>query len=88
MAGCPSSRSEIGAFRLVFDVPQATVRETLEESPRAMIRAHLRRSIGGGLGGPLRSLPQESVCAGEARARKRNAYRSAVRSLTGLPACT
>src|SRR2546427_10793563 len=26
-----------------------------------MIRAHLRRSIGGGLGGPLRSLPQESV---------------------------
>src|SRR5438094_8530546 len=23
-----------------------------------MIRAHLRRSIGGGLGGPLRSLPQ------------------------------
>src|SRR6266498_1392114 len=28
---------------------------------RAMIRAHLRRSVGGGLGGPLRSLPQESV---------------------------
>src|SRR5439155_21854331 len=28
---------------------------------RAMIRAHLRCSIGGGLGGPLRSLPQESV---------------------------
>src|SRR6266568_3041548 len=26
-----------------------------------MIRAHLRRFIGGGLGGPLRSLPQESV---------------------------
>src|SRR5882724_12721515 len=26
-----------------------------------MIRAHLLRSIGGGLGGPLRSLPQESV---------------------------
>src|SRR5882724_331537 len=26
-----------------------------------MIRAHLRRSIGGGLGGPLRSLPQGSV---------------------------
>src|SRR5437867_5370761 len=26
-----------------------------------MIRAHLRRSIGGGLGGALRSLPQESV---------------------------
>src|SRR5207253_9403400 len=26
-----------------------------------MIRAHLQRSIGGGLGGPLRSLPQESV---------------------------
>src|SRR6266542_5370082 len=26
-----------------------------------MIRAHLRRSIGGGPGGPLRSLPQESV---------------------------
>src|SRR5438093_8207373 len=26
-----------------------------------MIRAHLRRSIGGGLAGPLRSLPQESV---------------------------
>src|SRR5437867_4270843 len=26
-----------------------------------MIRAHLRRSIGGGLDGPLRSLPQESV---------------------------
>ena len=26
-----------------------------------MIRAHLRRSIGGGLGGPLRRLPQESV---------------------------
>src|SRR5438876_102944 len=33
-----------------------------------MIRAHLRRSIGGGLGGPLRSLPQEFGCAGEARA--------------------
>src|SRR5437667_8903851 len=29
--------------------------------PRAMIRAHLRRSVGGGLDGPLRSLPQESV---------------------------
>src|SRR6266540_2289119 len=26
-----------------------------------MIRAHLRRFIGGGLGGPLRNLPQESV---------------------------
>src|SRR6266511_347117 len=26
-----------------------------------MIRAHLRRFIGGGLGGPLRDLPQESV---------------------------
>src|SRR5437867_7544613 len=26
-----------------------------------MIRAHLLRSFGGGLGGPLRSLPQESV---------------------------
>src|SRR5881409_2588982 len=26
-----------------------------------MIRAHLLRFIGGGLGGPLRSLPQESV---------------------------
>src|SRR6266540_4260069 len=26
-----------------------------------MIRAHLRRSLGGGLGGPLRSLPQDSV---------------------------
>src|SRR6266542_1800597 len=26
-----------------------------------MIRAHLRRFIGGGRGGPLRSLPQESV---------------------------
>src|SRR6266404_2678581 len=26
-----------------------------------MIRAHRRRFIGGGLGGPLRSLPQESV---------------------------
>src|SRR5438876_2791379 len=26
-----------------------------------MIRAHLRRFIGGGLGGTLRSLPQESV---------------------------
>src|SRR6266571_2185347 len=26
-----------------------------------MIRAHLRRFFGGGLGGPLRSLPQESV---------------------------
>src|SRR5213594_565159 len=26
-----------------------------------MIRAHLRRSIGGGLSGPLRSLPQDSV---------------------------
>src|SRR6266498_3967174 len=26
-----------------------------------VIRAHLLRSIGGGLGGPLRSLPQESV---------------------------
>src|SRR5437867_9295458 len=26
-----------------------------------MIRAHLPRSIGGGLGGPLRNLPQESV---------------------------
>src|SRR5438046_1580034 len=26
-----------------------------------MIRAHLLRSIGGGLGGPLRSLPQEWV---------------------------
>src|SRR6266478_9260710 len=26
-----------------------------------MIRAHLRRSIGGGLGGPLRRFPQESV---------------------------
>src|SRR5216684_4378521 len=26
-----------------------------------MVRAHLLRSIGGGLGGPLRSLPQESV---------------------------
>src|SRR6266852_377070 len=26
-----------------------------------MIRAHLRRSIGGGLDGPLRSLPQGSV---------------------------
>src|SRR2546425_6454065 len=26
-----------------------------------MIRAHLLRSIGGGLGGPLRSLPQEPV---------------------------
>src|SRR5437667_8688499 len=26
-----------------------------------MIRAHLPRSIGGGLGGPLRSLPPESV---------------------------
>src|SRR6266540_584658 len=28
---------------------------------RAMIRAHLRRFLGGGLGGPLRSLPQDSV---------------------------
>src|SRR6266478_2950918 len=26
-----------------------------------MVRAHLLRSIGGGLGGPLRNLPQESV---------------------------
>src|SRR6266478_4082828 len=26
-----------------------------------MIRAHLLRSIGGGLGGPLRNLPQDSV---------------------------
>src|SRR6266540_7341920 len=26
-----------------------------------MIRTHLRRSIGGGLDGPLRNLPQESV---------------------------
>src|SRR6266404_7231159 len=34
---------------------------------RATIRAHLQRSVGGGLGGPLRSLPQD--CAGEARAR-------------------
>src|SRR6266446_5653137 len=30
-----------------------------------MIRAHLRRSIGGGLGGPLRSLPQGIGCARE-----------------------
>src|SRR5436309_1894333 len=28
---------------------------------RAMVRAHLRRSVGGGLGSPVRSLPQESV---------------------------
>src|SRR5439155_25980458 len=28
---------------------------------RAMISAHLQRFIGGGLGSPLRSLPQESV---------------------------
>src|SRR6266540_953374 len=35
------------------------------DPPRAMIRAHLRRSIGGGLGGPLRNLPQESVARAE-----------------------
>src|SRR5438876_4242151 len=36
-------------------------RSTWGSMTRAMIRAHLLRSIGGGLGGPLRSLPQESV---------------------------
>src|SRR5712671_478024 len=51
-----------------------------------MIRAHLRRSIGGGLGGPLRSLPQESV------ARAKPALEAERLSLGGaisdrLPAC-
>src|SRR5216117_2575762 len=36
-------------------------RRSASTCPRAMIRAHLRRSIGGGLGGTLRNLPQESV---------------------------
>src|SRR6266536_4449255 len=34
-----------------------------------MRRAHRRRFIGGGLGGPLRDLPQESVARAKARAR-------------------
>src|SRR5713101_5935606 len=51
-----------------------------------MIRAHLRRSIGGGLDGPLRSLPQESV------ARAKPAFEPERPSLGGassdrLPAC-
>src|SRR5881397_2160088 len=51
-----------------------------------MIRAHLRRSIGGGLGGPPRSLPQESV------ARAKPALEAERLSLGGaisgpLPAC-
>src|SRR6266581_8198976 len=54
--------------------------------PRAMIRAHLRRSVGGGLDGPLRSLPQESV------ARAKPALEPERLSLGGaisgrLPAC-
>src|SRR5437899_10568765 len=51
-----------------------------------MIRAHLRRSVGGGLDGPLRSLPQESV------ARAKPALEAERLSLGGaisdrLPAC-
>src|SRR5947199_583185 len=36
-------------------------RSTWGSMTRAMIRAYLLRSIGGGLGGPLRSLPRDSV---------------------------
>src|SRR6266542_1947724 len=52
-----------------------------------MIRAHLRRLIGGGLGGPLRSLPQGIACAGEARARTGTpiARRCDLQPVTSLP---
>src|SRR5206468_9063626 len=40
-------------------------RMTWRSAARAMIRAHLRRFIGGGLDGPLPRLPQESVARAE-----------------------
>src|SRR2546422_8740566 len=45
-----------------------------------MIRAHLRRSIGGGLGGPLRSLPRNRL-RGRSPRSNRNIQRWAVRIL-------